>query len=319
MVLSLGVCLGADAQQSAQQSDASKPGSEPNNVVPRVPGMSTLFSGLNAGFSYSAVHVSSQGWYELATPAVSYTFSHHYSADVSVPLYMHLRVRNLDHDSSTSQPEVLDSFDAGDTLMSFHSTWRPAHLTDIATASLTAPSGDREEGLGTGHVSFDLDNHTERYVRRAGFLLDLGLGNSSSVANNLVSKDYDSVGLLAHFQVGTIFWFLGNNYVESVAYEQLPMGSQTVYTIGNPNGNGPSRTVSYGNGASEDNGFTVAAGIPLPGHLLLNGYYNHSLRRDTDTVSTGITYVLHNPPGWKRLSKIDRALREAAGLGSDQP
>jgi len=42
----------------------------------------------------------------------------------------------------------------------------------------------------------------------------------------------------------------------------------------------------------------------------LSGYYNRSLRQRLDTVSIGVTYVLRGTPK-KRLSMIDRALREA--------
>ncbi|GGH10928.1 hypothetical protein [Silvibacterium dinghuense] len=215
---------------------------------------------------------------------------------------------------------MLEKFDVGDTLIDFHATWRPSIFTDTVTASLTAPTGDRPEGLGTGHVTFDLDNHMERYIRRAGFLVDLGAGDSSNLVNNLVTKDYSSVGPLAHFNAGAILWIYGHNYIESVAYEQLPLGGQTVYTVGGPaGGKGPSKTVTYSNGASEDNGFTTSFGIPLQSHFTLTGYYNRSLRRDLDTVSIGVTYVLRSPRGGKKLSMIDRALREAAGLGADQP
>ena len=66
--------------------------------------------------------------------------------------------------------------------------------------------------------------------------------------------------------------------------------------------------------ASEDNGFTTFVGIPLARHVNLSGYYNHSLRQHLDTVSVGVTFILRGPSK-KRLSMIDRALREAEGAG----
>ena len=63
--------------------------------------------------------------------------------------------------------------DPGDTLIGFHTSFYPGSLTDIITASLTAPTGDRSKGMGTGQVTYDFNNHTERYFNKLGFLVDL--------------------------------------------------------------------------------------------------------------------------------------------------
>ena len=61
-----------------------------------------------------------------------------------------------------------------------------------------------------------------------------------------------------------------------------------------------------------DNGFVTFAGIPLAEHFTLSGYYNRSLRRKTDTVSFGITWVLRSPSRQSdEDSMVDRAIREA--------
>jgi hypothetical protein len=127
-----------------------------------------------------------------------------------------------------------------------------------------------------------------------------------------VTNENNSLGPLAHFQAGAVVYLPRGIRIQSVAYEQLPIGSQTLYTTVSPPG-GPNLTVVSGNGVSEDNGFTTYLAIPLTDHLTLSGYYNRSLREHIDTVSTGITYVLRGTPRRKRLSMIDRALREAAG------
>jgi hypothetical protein len=63
---------------------------------------------------------------------------------------------------------------------------------------------------------------------------------------------------------------------------------------------------------NEDNGFTTFAGVPINNYFSLSGYYNRSLRQHLDTVSFGVTYILRGTPK-RRLSMIDRALREAEG------
>ncbi|MGP8184621.1 MAG: hypothetical protein ACLQKY_01015 [Terracidiphilus sp.] len=317
----LGVCVCAQAQETAQQKTAEQPASEKQQQVPRVPGVSTFFRGFDAGISFSGVHNSLVGWYEVATPAISYTFSSHYSADASAPIYLRRLVENPNQQTQSSQELVLDLADGGDTLIGFHASFFPRSFRDTATFSLTAPTGNRSEGLGTGKVTVDFTNHVERYVRQTGFLLDLGIGDSSGLVSNLVTQNYNSVGTLAHFQTGAIYWLHRRYYLESVAYEDLPVGSQTVYlAVSPPLGTSafappsPYVEVLTSTGASEDNGFTTEAGIPLSAHFTLSGYYNRSLRHHLDTVSVGMTYVVRQNPIGKRLSMIDRALRVAAGL-----
>lgn len=322
VVITGGLCAGLHAQVTAAAGIA--PTHAPQNVtrVPRVPNVSTLFDGFNAGVTYSGVHDSASGWYTVASPAVSYTFSERYSADASASMYFHRLVQNTDPATAATQPRVVEPVNAGDTLIGFHAFFEPGSLQNTITASLTAPTGDKSQGLGAGQVTFDFSNHTERYFKQVGLLLDVGAGNSSGLFNTVVSKDYSSVGPIAHFQAGAVFWFPGRIYLQSVAYEQLPLGSQTVYQTvkrkkhgkgdDDGDGNSPAPTPITTPTAFEDNGFTTIMGIPLNDYLTLSGYYNRSLRQDLDTVSIGMTYVIR---GRKRrtLSMIDRALQEAEG------
>jgi len=219
-------------------------------------------------------------------------------------------VQNLDPGAPPGQLK-LDSVDAGDTFIGFHASYDPEYFQDTISAFLSLPSGNSSEGLGTGRVGFDFANHTERYYKRVGFLVDIGAGNTSTLSNDIVTKNYSSFGALAHFQAGTIFWMRGN-YLETSAYEQLPIGSQTVFTSLPPPGSGPGPPPpSSATNASEDNGLTVVLGIPLAGNLTAVSYYNRSLRQHSDTVSSGVTYVLRGSRRGKWLSMIDRALREA--------
>lgn len=302
----------AQVAPQATASGQSRP-EEPENV-PRVPGVSTLFRGFNAGVSFSSVYNSAVGWFEVASPAVNYTFFPHFSADASTPIYLHRYVENPNQQQRSTRPLVLDADDAGDTLIGFHANFNPRTFADTATASLTAPTGNRAAGFGAGQVTFDFDNHLQGYVGQAALLLDLGIGDSSTLINNLVTKNYTSVGKLAHFQTGAMIWLFRRYSLSSVAYEDLPFGSQTVYTaVNRSHGGGSSTNVTTSTGASEDNGFTTSAVIPITPHLMLSGYYNRSLRQHEDTVAMGMTYVLRGTPLGRRVSLIDRALREAAG------
>jgi hypothetical protein len=298
----------SQTQTSAQQ-DASPTHAVDLDQAPRVPGVVTLFRGFNAGVTYSGVHNSSIGWYNVATPAISYTFSPHYSADASASIYLHRYVQNTNPTTAISGPLVVDASDAGDTYMSFHATFHPQLLRSTSPASITAPSGNQSAGLGTGRVTYDFDEHMEKYFGVTGLLVDLGAGDSSGLANNYVTKNYTSLGALAHFQTGFVFWLPGRNYIESIAYEQLPIGSQTDFTTLKVPGSS-SVSVASGSGLTEDNGFTTAVGIPLTDRITFSSYYNRSLRQHQDTVSVGITFVLHGTPRKRGSSILDRALME---------
>jgi hypothetical protein len=322
----LACSISAHAQVTAAAGIAPVHVPEKVQTVPRLPGLSTLFDGFNAGVTYSGAHSTSAGWYSVTTPAVNYTFSRHFSADASTSIYFHRRVQNTNAATATAHPLVDDGVDPGDTLLGFHAFFEPGSLQETITFSLTAPTGDRAKGFGAGQVTYDFSNHLERYVRQLGFVLDVGGGDSSGLFNDEVVKDYSSVGGLAHFESGLVYWLPRRSYIEAVAYEQLPLGSQTVYRTvargesirredegssgGNPSPTPIPTTVTT---VSEDNGFTAFAGIPLNSYISLSGYYNRSLRQRLDTVSFGVTYVLRGTSR-RKISMIDKALREAEGV-----
>jgi hypothetical protein len=298
---------GSALPESASVERAVLPGSANIEDVPRVPGVSTLLRGLNAGITFSQVHDSSIGWYNVVTPAVSFNFSPHYSADASLSIYPFRLMPINDPTAPSGQQLVAARGDLGDTLIGLHARFNSRVWWNTTTASLTAPTGSRSDGLGAGKVTFDFSDQLERSIRQAGLLVDIGAGNSSGLFNSLVTNDYNSLGPLAHFQAGAVLWPFGRNWIQSVAYEQLPIGGQTVYTPIGPEG----VPVPSGSGLSEDNGFTTSVGIPLPDHLAFLGYYNRSLHHRIDTVSFGMTYVWHGTRVNNRLAMIDRALREA--------
>jgi hypothetical protein len=269
---------------------------------------------VNAGVTFSGVHDSSIGWYTVATPAMYCAFSRHYSADVSFTIYPSRNVVNSVQSSSPGAPStqqlVLATGELSDTFIGLHGGFNFRKLRDTATVSFTLPTGDNAEGLGAGKVTFDFSDHLERTVRRVSLLLDIGAGNSSGLFNRMVTNDYTSVGALAHFQEGVVFWPFRLNSIQSVLYEQVPIGNQTIYASPGPPGSQGPAAVS-GNGLGNNVGVTTSVGIPLTAHLTLSSYYSRSFEQNLDTVSVGITYVLRGRADLKKLSMIDQALREA--------
>ena len=312
LLLASCTCLGAKAQVVAQVELPNATQSEATEQVPRVPGVSALFRGFNAGVTFSQVHDSASGWYNVFTPAVSYAISMHYSVDASASIFPYRHIQNPNPATQSEHPLVSDLGEAGDTFVGLHAYFRPGAFRNITTGSFSIPTGDREDGLGTGRVTFDFSDRLERYIKQTGLIVDIGGGDSSGLFNRLISREESSLGPLAHFQTGVVFYLPWSIRAQSFAYEQLPLGHQTVYATVSPPG-APNATVISGTGVSEDNGLTTSLSISVTDNLTLSSYYNRSLRQHLDTVSIGATYVLHGTPRRKRLSLIDRALREAEG------
>jgi hypothetical protein len=307
------LCFAANAaaQTSAQlTNDPEQPSLL--STVPTVPGISAYLRGFNGGVSLTSVHDSSSGWYTLLTPALSYSVSPHYSVDISMPLYLYRLAESqvtIDaQPASSGQPSERETthtelephtFDPGDIILAAHANTSTRSFATTFTPSITLPTGDSTYGLSTGRVTFDLDEHMQFQPSHVAFLLDLGGGDSSSLFNRLVTQNYTSLGPLAHFQTGLLVPMPFRGSFQSVAYEQLPLGDNKIYTTLTRPGF-PTQTVISGRSVSEDNGFTNSLTLPLTGHITWQAYYNRSLRLHLDTVAVGLTFVLHKPASRKR-------------------
>jgi hypothetical protein len=290
--------------------------------VPSVPGVASRLRGFNTGATLTSVHDSAAGWYTLATPAIAYNFSWRYSMDMSMPVYLY-RLAETDTSPASVLPQpgqpappvqssttqlTAHTFDPGDIFLATHANFAGRHIGETLTLSMTLPSGDTSDGLSTGRVTFDLDSHSALWLPGSGLLMDLGWGDSTSLFNRLVTRDYTSLGYLAHFQLGAMVALPRRSSFQAVAYEQLPIGDSKVYTTlprpgapTPPGASSPPEVVS-GRSVSEDNGFTSTLYIPLTRHLTLQGYYNRSLRLKTDTVGMGISFVARGPEARKPQS-----------------
>lgn len=310
MFLLLGAGANARAQVSQSATAGTAKASPSLQTVPRVSGSAGYFRKFNVGLNYAGVHNSAIGWYSVASPALSYTFSDRYSADVSSSIYfLHKELHYIPREQPTYQL-VKEGENVGDTLFAFHTSFQPGSYQDVITATLSAPTGNVNAGLGTGRVTFDVTNHVERYRGPVGLFLDVGSGDSSTLFNTRVSRNYSTLGALAHFLTGMDYWIGDRAFVESLAYEQLPLGSQKLYTVQGKSSRTPPQPAVMGSGVAEDNGLMTYVGIPAGSYLTFGGYYNRSLRRHSDTVSLGFTFVLRGKNRGAD-SLVDRALREA--------
>jgi hypothetical protein len=290
LALPAGAQLPRETPTESQTSSQTSPSTSQN--LPEVPGLSGTFHGWNAGLTIAGVHDSVTGWATIATPAIGYSFNDIFSIDATIPIYMYrLAESRSTHPRPTAQL-VNQRGEPGDVVLGVHAQFVPHSYQYQVTGLVTAPTGDEAYGLTTGRVTFDLSHHLERTFGRFTPNIDIGAGDSSTLVNRTVTKNYTSLGPLAHFQIGIgVDLFHGMSF-ESDAYEQLPIGDQKIY--------GPSRhgnaTVVTGHNVTEDNGFTNALDVPLNNNVTLSGYYSRSLRIHSDTAAIGITYVLRSAP-----------------------
>jgi hypothetical protein len=258
--------------------------------VPEISDPSAPLLGWNAGLTISGVHDSVTGWATLATPAVGYSFNEIFSIDATIPIYFYRLAESRSTHPKPNAQLVNQRGEPGDVVLGFHAQFIPRLFQYQLTGLVTAPTGDEAYGLSTGRVTFDVSSHFERTFGRITPNLDIGAGDSSTLVNRTVTKNYTSLGPLAHFQIGLGFdLFLGMSF-ESDAYEQLPIGDQKIY---GPSRNGKA-TVVTGHNVTEDNGFTNALDIPVNRHFTFSGYYSRSLRLHSDTAAVGITCVLRS-------------------------
>ncbi len=266
-----------------------------------------LVQHLNAGVTFSGMHDAQSGWEVLSDPAVGISFNDVWALDASIAIYNYRLAESTSANPKPNARLVPLRAELGDVVLALHGQFLPRGFAYQPTLSVTAPTGDRTYGLSTGHVTFDLSNHFEHEFKYVTPAIELGVGDSNTLANSVIVRNYTTLGPLAHFQAGLgfpLFWGLS---WEANAYEQLPLGDQKIYeSITRKH---MTTTIVTGRSVSEDNGFTTGLDIPLDDRATLSGYYNHSLRLHDDTVGFSLTYVLRSLNAEERKKKEDDLLR----------
>jgi len=251
--------------------------------------------GFNASLNTSSQHDSSNGWSSIITPGLAFRFTRHFSADASTPIYIYL----VDYTQKGTPAKPVYVYQTehhapADTALNGHFETHADLLDYNLTATLGLPSGNKNYGLGAGQVTYSFNNHFEHGFDFFTPDLELGFGDSSSLASSAVRKSYVAVGKIAFFQTGVGFDLPFHANLDLEAYEELPVASTTIYST---TGKGKKKvTTATNEGAAEDNGFTTSLDIPLGHHTVLSGFYNRSLRNKIDTAGFSFTYLLRPAP-----------------------
>lgn len=279
-----------DEEGLQKEAPVASSSSTERSEVPQVPGISGLLHGVNAGLTLSGLHDNGTGWATLAQPAIGFSFNDVLSLDITVPIYMYRLAPSRVAAPKANAQLIIQRAELGDTVFGLHAQFLPPGLQYQATFSMAIPTGDVAYGLTSGRTTFDFNNQLEHSFRWMTPTVELGVGDSSTLVNRLVNKNYSSLGPLAHFQAGMAFPLPRGLSFQTDAYEQLPIGDQKIY--GNMTRRGQTALVVTGRSVTEDNGFTNSLDIPMDGHTTISGFYSRSLRFRDDIVSVGLTYVL---------------------------
>jgi hypothetical protein len=289
------------ATVAAQASQAGSPVNTPAtqaaaaSPTPRVPGLISRWSkGFNAGFTFTGLHDSGTGYSTLFTVDAAYSFNDTYSVDVDFPLYLYRLAPSLAPNPPPSQLLVPLQGDPGDVTVGMHGQWINRVFDYLGTFSFTAPTGDESYGLSTGRFTVDYTNHFEHAFGIVTPDIEIGVGDSNSLANSTITEDYTSLGPLAHFQAGASVDIFRGTTFSADAYEQLPLGDQKIYQ--SVRHGRTFVTEVTGANVSEDNGFITSLDIPLDRRTTLSGYYSRSLRLRADMAAASITYTFRAAP-----------------------
>lgn len=262
---------------------------EASNAGP--PGTMPLIRGFNASVGMTSQYDSLSGGWWLLTPTLAYRLNRHFSLDLGTPIYLYVPI--YENAGTTARPAyryVIHRGLLGDTHMSLRGNWYSRVGGYSASASLALPTGQDRYGLGAGEVTYDLNNHLERDLRWVIPEIELGEGNTSTLVDPRIRKDYISVGPIAHFQAGISVPLPHAIYFDAEAYEELPLAQDLVYST---RGAGKKKvTTSTNVGPAEDNGMLSTLDIPLSPHVVFSGFYSHSIRNNDDVGGFTLTFLL---------------------------
>jgi hypothetical protein len=268
----------------------------PEGVVPAQ-------KGFNASLNTTSQHDGAAGWQSILTPNVAYRMNRFLSVNLGLPVYTYQVVSRQTGTTKTkpSTPifsDVAEHSLLGDTSLTGEFSLNGRWLDYSLTGTLGMPTGDDADGLGAGQFTYTFTNHLEHAVN--DWLtpdIELGIGDSPNLDDARLRKSYTTVGTGAHFQAGVNVSMWRGISFDSEAYEDLPLGTQTVTSVtsnGKKGKKAATITTTSQKSVGEDNGFLNTLDVPL-GHVVLTAVYNHSLRNDDNTAGFGITFLLRAP------------------------
>jgi len=250
--------------------------------------------------------------------AAGYQLNRHWSFDLGVPFYFIAPSSSViaSAGGAAGNTEGLGNVYSQVRFVLLHPV-----VNYMATLTGTAPTGDRDKGLSTGHATVDLSNYFDRAFGRLTPFAEIGFANAVSDAQ-FFTRPYTTSGFVTHVQAGARYRITRWASVGVAGYDIEPAGQQTVVSrvvtvkktsvnrspVGNlpvaalTNGLGKptfeTTTVATGSSTiARDRGYSgwVLFGSSRPLNLQLG--YTHSTSFKLDTLFFGAGVHIHRPLG----------------------
>jgi hypothetical protein len=262
------------------------------------------------GFSmytnFEQTHDSSSNWSSVIDESVSYDFNKVFAMGVGIPFY--LSYNQVDTSATTTtvtQPVLTQAHNSvGDVRLALKFSTPTPVVRYVATVTGTAPTGDTSSGISTGRATADFNNHLEFDLGPITPLAEVGIANTNSLIN-MVRRPYSTLGALSHFKGGIALPLMKSLSIEFAGYENLPIGTQKLYSHEYvKGGSGTSLNAGkgsaskifqqaasiIGSGFDEDNGFSTALDSNFGKRMDVSLRYDHSIRQELDTFAFSVGF-----------------------------
>ena len=177
-------------------------------------GQGWTFSGRLQGSSNSSAFVTK------ADTTLGYGLNRHLQTYVGLPVYI---VKG----SATTQTPSAWMSGLGNAYLGFNIFADSDSVNFTSTVEATAPTGNRDRGFSTGHVTVDWTNSLSHSFSSVTPFVSVGLANTVSDTSFFV-RPFTSIGLVSHFDGGATFPLSPFADVGASGYAVKASGEQTI-------------------------------------------------------------------------------------------
>jgi len=150
-----------------------------------------------------------------------YQLGEHVGIDLGAPLYF-VRTSASDPTTTTGSKGGI-----GNAYFALRLSFNGA-LNYTSSVTGTAPTGDRNKGLSTGHATVDWNNFVEKVIaHRVAPYTNFGIASTVSDTNFFI-RPFSSSGLVGHGEAGMTLSISRRVYIGGSEYAIVPSGKQTV-------------------------------------------------------------------------------------------
>ena len=163
--------------------------------------------------------------------SVGYNFDKHWGVGMGVPFSFvsssSPATTTPSSGSGKSTTTALNSLGNVYTDLNFKANGDVANYASTITAA--APTGNTKKGVSTGRMNVGWNNHVEHSFDRLTPFVEAGLSNGLT-DSRFYHRPYTTLGFMSQFTGGTTVDLGGNFSVGASLYDDLPAGSQKLFS-----------------------------------------------------------------------------------------